>query len=370
MNKINLEILKTLELNKEYGYKELCDMRLFNKYYTSSCNGKKNQFEELAIYCKYLKLKKSRGKYIIKEIYTQLQIINQLSQSQLQNDIQLLVLDKLAKAGRNNIIITTRDLMGECGMVNKNYLCGIEDIGYTLNIQEDIVADVLCLTNNTNRGYISRALSGLKNQGIILLEYMLFVNEQVFKDHNDDGTPKTDGVFELKERPATQEEKDIFIDIQNQTMEEMSIDNLKDLYKLKNTPLKLAFYKRLNSKLKRYGIYSSFFAYNITSSKKFVIKELGKRKSMELKSSLNKSVLDSIYSTIETKAIDVEVKFLEELGEDAIHMYDDMIEKDKIKEGTRAKDNYVQDGKEVAKTVISSRTRKQIKKAPKKIDNK
>lgn len=369
MDKINLDVLKTLKLNKEYSYKELCDIGLFDRYYTSKCNGKEGQLKELSIYCKYSKLRKPRGKYVIKEIYAQMKIINQLSQSCLQNDIQLLVLDKLAKADGNNIIITTGALMDDCGMVNKNYFFKIEDISYTLNIQEDIVADVLCLTNNTNRGYISRALASLKNQGIILLEYMLFVNEKVFKEHNGDGTPKIDGIFELKERPATQEEKDIFIDSQKETMEEMSIDNLKELYKLKNTPLKLAFYKRLNSKLKRYGIYSSFFAYNITSSKRFVIKELGKRKAMELKSNLNKSILDSIYSTIETKAIDVESKFIEELGEYVIQMYDDVIEKEKIEEGIRAKDNYIEDGKEVARTVISSKTRKQIIEAPKKDSN-
>ncbi|MBS4840171.1 hypothetical protein [Clostridium sp.] len=66
----------------------------------------------------------------------------------------------------------------------------------------------------------------------------------------------------------------------------------------------------------------------------------------------------------------MDVKFLEELGEEAIHMYDDVIEKETIKGGAKAKDNYVKDGKEVARTVISSKTRKQIKKAPKKIGSK
>lgn len=370
MDKINLEVLKTLELNREYTYKELCDLRLFNRYYTSACNGKKGQFEELAVYCKYSRSRKSRGKYIVKEIYTKLQVINQLSQSKLQNDIQLLVLGKLAKADENNIIITTRALMDDCGMINNNYIYKAEDIAFTLKIEEDIVADVLCLTNNTNRGYINRALTGLKNEGLIILEYMLFVNEQVFDEYNEDGTPKKESVFRLEHRQATQEEKDIFIDVQNQTMEEMRISSLKDLYKLKNTPLRLAFYKKLNSKLREYNIYSSFYAYNITSSKRFVIKELGKRKEMDLKSNLNQSILDSIYSTIETKAIDVDVKFLEELGEEVIHMYDDVIEKETTKEGARAKENYVEDGKQVARTVISSRVRKQIKKAPKKMGSK
>lgn len=369
MDKINLEVLKALELSKEYGYKELCDLGLFNKYYTSSCNGKNGQFEELAIYCKYSKSRKSRGKYIIKEIYTQLKINKQLSQSQLQNDIQLLVLDKLARADANNIIITTSSLMNDCGMVNNNYFCKIEDIACTLSIEEDIVSEILSLTNNTNSGYIKRALNGLKNKGLILLEYMLFINEQVFLEINKDGTPKIEGLYDIKTREATQEEKDLFIKLQNQTMEEMHIDNLKDLYKLKNTTLRLAFYRNLNYKFKMHGIYSSYFAYNITSSKEFVIKELGKRRAMELKSNLNQSILDSIYSKIETKAIDMEAKFLDELDELVIPLYDDVIEREKIKKGTRAKDNYIEDGKEVAKTVISSRCRKQMKEVPKKVCN-
>lgn len=366
MNKINLEILKTLELNKEYTYKELCDLKLFNIYFTGDCNGKKNQLEELAIYCKYSKLKKSRGKYIIKEIYTQKQIINQLSQSQLQNDIQLLLLDKLAKADGNNIIITTSALMGDCGMVNRNYFYKVEDIAYTLGIEEDIIADVLSLAYNTNRGYIARSLAGLKNEGLILLEYMLFVNLVEYDEYNEDGTPNKKGTFHLEARQATQEERNIYIEIQNETMEEMKIDSLKYLYKMKNSPLRLTFYKKLNSKLKEYDIYSSFFAYNITYSKRFVMKELGKRKAMELQSSLNKSILDSIYEKIETKSFDVEAVFLKELGEELMPLYEDVIEKEKAKQGVRGKENYVADGKQVAKTVISSKTRKQIKKVPKK----
>ncbi|WP_291702832.1 hypothetical protein [Clostridium sp.] len=254
-------------------------------------------------------------------------------------------------------------------MVNNNYFYNIEDIAYTLNIEEDIVSEILSLTNNTNSGYIKRALNGLKSKGLILLEYILFINVQVFLENNEDGTPKKEGLYDIETREATQEEKALFIELQNQTMEGMKIDNLKDLYKLKNTTLRMAFYKNLNYKFKMHGIYSSFFAYNITSSKEFVIKELGKRRAMELKSNLNQSILDSIYSKIEIKAIDVDAKFLDELDELVIPLYDDLIEKEKIKEGTRAKDNYIEDGKEVAKTVISSKTRKQIKEAPKKVSN-
>lgn len=188
MDKINLEVLKILEVNKEYTYKELCDLGLFNKYFTGLCNGKKNQFKALDVYCKLVK--KSRGKYFIKEMYSKMQISDKLSSSSNQNHIQLLVLDELVKADKNNIVITARDLMFRCGMINNNYCCKDIDIAYTLNKDIDIVDNVLSLTDNKNRGYIKRGLDGLKKKKLILLEYMLFVNEIIYLEYTEDLSKK------------------------------------------------------------------------------------------------------------------------------------------------------------------------------------
>lgn len=151
-------------------------------------------------------------------------------------------------------------------------------------------------------------------------------------------------------------------------MKEIGLNNLRDLYKFKNTPKKKAFYSKLNFKLKEYGIYSSYFAYNITSCKEFDIKKLGERKKTELKSDLNQSILDSIYATIEAKAITRDIGYFDEKEWADFGILEADVQKDIDEEFERtqkykcqAKDNYIVDAKEVAKTIISLKSRKQIK---------
>ena len=359
--RINKNVTQTI-IKGEYTYKQLCEIGVFIDG-AKTGNTKKAQITDLKQYLD-MDTESKKGKIIVKGIYEEKKI--KFMNSELISYIQMIIIDNLIKNEGNKMIATTKDLVNMCGMVNDKFDNSYNDISYSTNVDLGIVYDVMNGITSTNSRNIYRALNDLQNKGSILFRQQIFV---IKKEYDI----KHDMDIYISVEPNDYEYEQIII-YQNEVMELLKIDDMSSLFHGKNASSFSKYKKEINIRLKELGYESMFWAYKINYSSKVLEKVLSKRKYQDIKSQINKQVLERIFKSIDNKMIDIDkeidniIKNTNEKDKVCLELYTDGETSNIVykyissKKKLRAKDNYNDDSKKVAKAVVDSKSRIVIKK--------
>lgn len=351
-----------LEEKTYRNYKELCYAMDWN---ISTGNSKKAQFKELECLCDY---HKEGQKIIINEIYEIPK--TRLAFGLYKEDIELLLLDLLARHEGNFISLTIKNILRALEMVNDNF---VNSYNYTdsvnqfkklnkeIGVDVDIIGDIFYLVKNKNQRNLQSALKDLVNKSLILWEMRIKVCRHVIVlDYDEygnlildeDGQPVILESYEQYDY-ATNDEKEIILNTENQIMKEMKIKN-KTYFNI-NKDMRKVFVQKVNRKLKTVGIQFYYYTYDITYNSDEILKELNRSELAEVRNRLNKKVLEGMLKTIENNSNKTKDKYKKSIGKTLPF---DAPEIDSI----RYKDKYKKDGDKTAKAIIDRKTRIHINK--------
>jgi hypothetical protein len=299
MNNIK-EILKVNMVIK--NYKELC--KLLNLEVVSG-NSKKAQLNNLE---RYFKNKKDGNKYIITEIYNK--PLEKLHDKSKGNNsiyityIESLLLKLLSNQKKQTLVCT------------KNYLLvalGIVDVKYIDKNCQNKIAKIkefkdYEMNEFNNRAYqtldriLFSSLKNLKRRCLITFEEELHYT----KINENTGVSYEDNVTEDEFRKYTS--------LKRATLDEMEIDNLRDVYFYHKTK---DFYDILRDKLyDEFQWDSSFMCYRIVFTKDDVVRYIPKvEEELKQKLELNDKIVVALNNNAQTRYDNMVAKFKKEYDE-------------------------------------------------------
>ena len=356
MNVNNLKEGQTIK-----NYKELCEILDIK---ATTGNSKKSQLKELELYCNYIK---DGNKYIIQEIYNE--PIQQLGIGLYKEDIELLILDLLARNKESNyfVSLTIKNLLRALEMVNNNFVevynykepkKQFNKLNEVIKVDTAIIGDIFYLVKDKTKRNIVSALKDLADKSLILWELRIKVCRiEIELELNSSGNIKLDeqGNAIIKEYNefydyATQEEKNLILKTEKEVMESMNIK--KKTYFNINKDARMIFVKEVNRRLKQENIKFYYYTYDITYNKDDVLKELNRVELAEVRNRLNKNVLEQVLKTIEYLSNKTKDKYKAGFGELPPEATDT--------ERIRYNKNYTKDGNKTAKAIVDRKTKVRI----------
>lgn len=351
LNYINFELLKKLNLRKEYSYKALCDIGIINKY--ASSDTKKAQLIELECCCKY---KKVGTKYKITKVYDKPII---LGKGEYQTDIQKLVINELKKMESTNYFIseTPTILAQRLGMVNENFRI-IKNSMYSAEsysklehmskqFGKDVTVSTLRFCMNSVQDLVGdnleRALKTLSKEVTITFKPELKVCKVV------DGK---ECYFN-----ATDKEERFMMDTENMALEKVGLVFKIDL--LYHPNKRKDFNKYVQEVYDKVGIKYFFETWDIRATEKSLemgTKRLAIKEERALKRHLNENIQDGAKESAHNKTENLKEKYTEQDS----HVMGRPKEATGLKADVKKKD-FKETTDNIIEKVVSISTRKKIK---------
>ena len=174
-------------------------------------------------------------------------------------------------------------------MVNENYQVGRQNIKFfseAIGVEEVIVNDFLHYEHNKLKSNLESALNTLVNKGLIYWNKIMLVQEDIGNN-----------VFIT--RKATEDEIEFILSIQNETLKELRLNGLNEVYTTKSKIGK--YYNIINEKLKETGICKFYKVYEIIYTQKYVLEALEEAKKKLIEEELNFKKVNSAYKSIKEK---------------------------------------------------------------------
>lgn len=246
---MNYDKLEELFNTKELlNYKELCEHLNIPEL---AGNSKKKQLRELNGLCVFERIGQ---KYKVIEICDK-EILDLFNNRSIYIPyIQVIISDIFEKIGKEELYLTTKELMLKTGMINNNfkillgkdtyYNCQIISIMNGFNVEH--------LYNYGNKGYnevlrpvIDSALKSMKNSKMI--DYI--TGYKLYKEIKVDGQK----IHSYKYTSINEELGKVIFKIEGESMDELGIKSSSELYGNK-IHLRNNYYKLCNEKLKDYKI--------------------------------------------------------------------------------------------------------------------
>ena len=270
--------LENLELKTYKNYKELCDAL---EWEVSSGNTKKKQLRILSEICNY---EKQGNKFIIKEIYENTEVHLDMRGKQDNNtapyveNIKLNIVGELLTKGFNGKYVVGKGvLLRNIGLINTNYsYCKRRQnkLATYLEINKEIVNEYYNNVNSMLLGNLEKALKDLSNQKVIQYNTTLLICKNVITNVTYEHITRVDEFDEEIEtiKPivqsdviyveATDEERTIILNVENNILKEMNEKRLTDvILKGKSKEYYSRCYKEIRKSIKDINFY--FQAYNI-----------------------------------------------------------------------------------------------------------
>lgn len=345
---MNIENLLKLESGAVINnYKAMCVL-LDEKIKTG--NSKKAQLREWERFISY---HKEGNKFIIDEVYEEPKEKLDLRgrDGLMSNDIQPLILDLLAHSNENTVCLSCTKLLENLKIVNQNYAIGrnnIKTFSQKIGVDEAIVFDFYQYEHNKLKLNLESALRTLQNRGLVFWNKVMMVHEKYQDDNNENN---------YLIRRATSDEIEFILEIQKDTLNELKIFTLSEIYASQNRINK--FNKLMFEKLMDSGthIVKAYIVYEVIYTKKHIISALEEETKKLIEEELNFKILQSTYKSIKEKhenAKEKEKRHLEKIEEwgeqDALN----------IKTILRTCEDYIEKSTKVCNTTIKKDTKKII----------
>ena len=270
--------LENLELKTYKNYKELCNAL---EWEVSSGNTKKKQLRILSEICNY---EKQGNKFIIKEIYENTEVHLDMRGKQDNNtapyveNIKLNIVGELLTKGINGKYVVGKGvLLRNVGLTNTNYsYCKRRQnkLATYLEINKEIVNEYYNNVNSMLLGNLEKALKDLSNQKVIQYNTTLLLCKNIITNIKYEHITRVDEFDEEIEtiKPivqsdvvyveATDEERTIILDVENNILKEMNEKRLTDvILKGKSKEYYSRCYKEIRKSINNINFY--FQAYNI-----------------------------------------------------------------------------------------------------------
>lgn len=302
-----------IKWGKGYKYFELCDELEIPR---KTGNSKPAQIKDLKTVIELDDSKK--GIYIPIKLYDIEK--TQLSTGLLKGDIEVLLLDLLARNKGKHISLTIKYLMRALEMVNDNYIKGYSYEKLYLSLEEltkvdnYTIDDVYYLINNKGSKNIREALNDLQDKGLIIWEMKMMVCK-----------------YGQNHSFAEDKDKELILGIEKRVMKEMGVKN-KRFFNI-NSEARGKFNTRRNQLLKDTDIEYYYYAYDITYHSEEILIELKRSDLASVRNRLNAKMISQMIKTIEGRKDKNETKLKEKFEDayDIIDMYEDKISKlDKV----------------------------------------
>ena len=270
--------LENLELKTYKNYKELCNAL---EWEVSSGNTKKKQLRILSEICNY---EKQGNKFIIKEIYENTEVHLDMRGKQDNNtapyveNIKLNIVGELLTKGINGKYVVGKGvLLRNIGLTNTNYsYCKRRQnkLATYLEINKEIVNEYYNNVDSMLLGNLEKALKDLSNQKVIQYNTTLLLCKNIITNITYEHITRVDEFDEEIEtiKPivqsdviyveATDEERTIILDVENNILKEMNEKRLTDvILKGKSKEYYSRCYKEIRKSIRDINFY--FQAYNI-----------------------------------------------------------------------------------------------------------
>lgn len=281
-----------LEVGQSFkNYKEMCsELEMEVK---KSVDTKNAQFKELSRYCKYSKV--GHRITILDKYETPLPKIDNRGKSEgtrkaksVYGDmIQLLILDLLAQCKHGRISISRSKLMLSVSMINSNYsACGeqTKKLSKYTNIDEAVIYDFYNTSKSNFKSTVETALSNLMDKRIIWYDTVTKIRELGGHEH----------------RLATDDEKEIILEVEKSILEELGYEKISEVRISKHWRLfkrKVKFLLHSKSEIDFY-----YSAYNINANEKYLEEErdglisylLEDAERKEFKGELNSTICENL----------------------------------------------------------------------------
>ena len=267
------------------NYKELC---IFLDIPIRNGKSKTLQLEDLSRYCAFIR---NKQKYIITEIFPEplpkIDLRSEGNNSKYVEHIQAQLLHTLSKTEGHKYTITKNNLFESLGMVNAMYL----DKASVLKLLPK--KDSRFTKFNINHLYLRindrftrilfDSLNSLENRCLLNFNevYIMVRIDEEGKEHH------------LR---ATDKEIILITNIKYNVLQDMKLNSVTQvMFKFKNEE----FYRRINKKLKEYGIDYAYKQIELLFEKKKVLYELSKIELQQHRKKLNDKVIETM--SINTK---------------------------------------------------------------------
>lgn len=371
---MNIENLKEGQVIK--NYKELCEIL---NWKTTGGTYKKARLKELERYCSY---HKEGNKIIIDEIYKDVKEKVDMRGKQDNNtpsyveDIKLNIIGELLTKGINGKYVVGKGvLLRNVGLTNCNYsYCKRRQskLANYLEINKEVINDYYNSVDSMLLGNLEKALKDLTNQKIIQVNTTLLLCKNVITDITYEHTTRIDEFDEEIEtiKPvvqsdviyvqATDDERQIILDIENKVLCNMNEKRLTDIIlKGKSREYYSKCYKEIRKEIKDINFY--FQAYDIMFLFDKLVLFLGEKGYDDWTKDLTK--LES--NKINVGAINKIINNATKRQDKAIKMNETWGENINNKKQFRTKDDYIPNYNKINSNVISLEA-KNIKKEVKK----
>jgi hypothetical protein len=290
VTKLKIEKLKAGQIYK--NYKALCEVLEIEV--KKSTNSKNAQLKDLSLYCNYSKI---GHQFTIHEVYDEpLERIENRGKSEgsrnnnsvYSNAIQLLIADLLAQC-KGHVSISRSRLMLRIGMTNSNYSeCGesVKKLSKYTKVDEKVIYDFYNTSNSNFKSTIESALNSLMDKRVIMYSTVTKICEK------GDYSPRT----------ADQDEIDIIMDFEKQTLEKLGYKHMSVVRVSRD-------WKKFRSEVQKLlhefsDIEYYYTAYDINVNEKYIEQErnelaellLEEVKRKEYKDELNSTVYENLYN--------------------------------------------------------------------------
>ena len=263
-----------------------------------SGNSRKSQIKKIECYFKY---HKEGNQWIFDKKYKEPKKIidsRKVGNNNIFNlHMQKLILDLMAlqfkNNGKKNILLSTSSLMESLALVNnyyKLYRDNNASLAKTLNINSQNVIEFYNHTYNNLKHSIETTLKQLENRALIIWENVITIAINI----------EQQGKIVEIHRMATQQEKELIIELEKITLKEMGYTNKKDIFLYGQWHLfKSTVIKKIKNKINIKYYYKS---YNITFNK-YIIEEQKKINNMILLNKDKKEEKKEINNKVSNKMI-------------------------------------------------------------------
>jgi hypothetical protein len=329
---LKIEKLKAGQTFK--NYKELCELLEME---VKKGNSKKAHLSELSCYCNYSSV---GHQIIIDEVFKEKrEKVENRGKSEgsrrkiYGNAIQLLIADLLAQC-EGHVSISRSRLMLRIGMTNSNYSeCGesVKKLSKYTKVDEKVIYDFYNTSNSNFKNTVESALNSLMDKRVIMYSTVTKVCEK----------------GEYSTRTADQDEIDIIMDFEKDTLEKLG-------YKQMSTVRVSKDWKKFRSEVQKLlhefsNIEYYYTAYDINVNEKYIEQERNELAELlleEVKRKEHKDELNStVYENLITNAKKRRDKELDFWGESKRKMG-----------STRKSETYIEDIKRLANLLISKDT--------------
>lgn len=267
------------------NYRELCKVLEME---VKGGNSKKAQLRELNSFVDIRKHDKGNS-FTVEEIYEQqklnLNTVTDGNNSVYSKDIQVLIINLLAKSDRKIELISITQLLKMIQMVNQNYNrsnWSIHQLHKETKIDKSLINEFYSETQTTLKSYVETALNALRRKALIIWSKEVVVS-----------------IDDYEHRRATKEEKEIILSTERETLQEMGLKDFKGAFL---TGQWNKFKKNVNRVLyDECEIRYYYESYSIVYNREDVIDELDSMERERIECELNERVVTQLKSTSKTK---------------------------------------------------------------------